>query len=159
MGILIIDDKIIDTNDIVEIEEKNIKFSIKHTKPNPEPKPKGFLAKMMYSETIDYYEEEAYFCLILKVKGGTQMIGQVRDNGSVSMQSNQLYDFYAVCNDSNLIKRVQQDLDKGNTDKVLEIGNYFVYFGMLCYPNYLKTNTLVDCSIMSKQDFIDMYIR
>lgn len=158
MSILIIDDKIIDTRDIVEIEEKNITFSIRHEKPNPEPKPKGFLAKLMYSDTIEYYEKETHFCLVLKVKGGVQMRGRVSEDGSVSTRSNQLYDFYTICNNSRLIELVKMDIRNGSKEKVLEIGNYLIYFDTLCYPDYIKTNTLVDKSIKSKRDFIDKYM-
>ena len=158
MSILMIGNKIIDIADIVEIEEKNITFSIKYTKKNPEPKPSGFFARMMYSDTIEYFEDESYFCLVLKVKDGIQMRGKTDSSGNVSMTSNQLYDFYAVYNDKNLIDRVQRDIDAGNTEKVCEIGNYFIYFGMLRHPDFLTTNTHFDETIKTKQDFIKKYM-
>ena len=105
------DCNVVDIRDIVEIEEKTLSFSIEKQKKNPEPKPvKGFLAKLLYSETITYYEEEHYNCLILKVKGGMQMRGKVDGDGNVSMRSNQLYDFFTIYNDETLVKRVQEDL-------------------------------------------------
>lgn len=158
MGILLFGSGIVSTDDIVEIKEKTIIFNIKHTKKNPQPKPKGFFAKMAYSDTITYYKEEQYSFLELKVKGGVQMRGKVNESGSVSMTSNQLYDFYAVCNNKKLIQRVKEDIAAGSTNKVCELGNYFVYFGILCYPDYLNTNVLVDESIKSKKDFIEKYM-
>ena len=158
MGILLFGDEIIETRDIVEIKEKYITFNVKHTKENPEPSPKGFFAKIFYSDTITYYEQETYFCLELKVKGGVQMRGRADESGNISMKSNQLYDFYTVCNDKNLIRRVKEDVASGSTEKLCEIGNYFVYFGMLCYPDYLNTNVMVDESIKSRSDFVKKYM-
>ncbi len=158
MSILIIGNTAINPMDIVEIEETEITFSVKHTKKNPKPAPSGFFARMAYSDTITSYTEETYSCIILKVKGGVQMRGKVSESGNVSMQSNQLYDFYTVCSDKRMIKLLQDDIAEGNTDKICEFGNYFVYFGMLCYDDYLKTNTLLDESIKTKQDFIDKYM-
>ena len=158
MAILLFGDSIIDSEDIVEVSEKNITFNVKHTKKNPKPKPKGFFAKMAYSDTVTYFEEESYFFLKLKVKSRVQMRGKVDDNGNVSMQSNQVYDFYTVCNDKKLIDRVRQDIAAGSTEKGCEIGNYFIYFGMLRFPNYVDTNVLVDETIKSKRDFIEKYL-
>lgn len=158
MSILMIDEKIIDVRDIVEIEEKQISFSIRHEKPNPEPKPKGFFAKLMYSDTIEYFEKETHFCLVLKVKGGVQNIGRVDDAGNVSTRTNQLYNFYTICNSQRMIDLVQQDERKGSKDKVLEIGNYLIYFDTLRYPNYTKTNVLIDETITSKKAFMDKYM-
>lgn len=158
MHLLLIGDTIIDPSDIVEIEEKEISFSVKSTKKNPKPKPSGFFASLSYSDTITTYTTETFNCLILKVKGGVQMRGKVSESGSVSMQSNQLYDFYTICNNKRVIELLQQDIDAGNTDKICEFGNYFVYFGILCYDNYLKTNTKIDEQIRSKEDFISKYL-
>ncbi len=158
MGILLFGNTIVDTTDIVEIEEKEIVFSVEHTKKNPKPKPTGFFAKLAYSDTITYHEEESFSCIILKVKGGVQMRGKVSESGNVSMQSNQLYDFYTICNSKRLIELLKQDIAEGKTDKICEFGNYFVYFGMLCYDNYLETNTLLDESIKTKQDFLSRYM-
>ena len=158
MSILMINDKIIDTRDIVEITEKTIHFSIKYTIPNPRRKPKGFFAGLMYSDMVDYYKEEKYFCLVLKVKGDIQMRGQVGFGGNVSMRSSQQYDYYAICNNKRLVELVQNELNEGNTSKVREIGNYYVLPDTLRYPNYPKTNTLVDATIQSKKDFIDKYM-
>ena len=158
MSLLIFGDTIVSASDIVEIEEKTITFSVKHTKKNPKPKPSGFFASLGYSDTITTYKDESFMCLILKVKGGVQMRGKVSESGSVSMHSNQLYDFYTICNNKKVIKLLQEDINEGNTDKICEFGNYFVYFGMLCYDNYLKTNTLIDESIKSKKDFVDKYL-
>lgn len=158
MSLLIFENTIINKSDIVEIEEKTITFSVKHTAKNPRPKPTGFFASLGYSDTITTYKNESFMCLILKVKGGVQMRGNVNESGSVSMHSNQLYDFYTICNNQRVIELLQQDIDAGNTDKICEFGNYFVYFGMLCYDNYLKTNTLIDETIQSKKDFINKYL-
>ena len=152
------DSKIIDIRDIVEIEEKQITFSIRHEKPNPKPKPKGFFAKMMYSDTVEYFEEETHFCLVLKVKGGVQTRGRVDEYGNVSTRTNQLYDFYTICNTHRLIELVQNDERKGSKEKVLELGNYLIYFDTLRYPNYTSTNTLVDETIKSKADFVEKYM-
>ena len=154
------DCNIVNICDIVDIEEKTVSFSIKKKKKNPEPKPtKGFFAKLAYSDTIIYYEEETYKCLIIKVKGGTQMRGNIDDNGNVSLHSNQLYDFYTIYNDENLVKRVQEDLDAENSEKIREIGNFFAYPGILHYPDYLNTNMLLDKDISSKKDFIEKYLK
>lgn len=151
---------VVSISDIVEIEEKNVSFSIRKTKKNPEPKPtKGFFAKLTYSDTITYYETKSYTCLILKVKGGTQMRGKVDDDGNVSMRSNQLYDFYTIYNDKGLIDGVKQDLDDGNSEKIREIGNFFAYPGILHYSDYLNTNILFDKDISSKKDFIEKYLK
>ena len=158
MPILLFGDSIVHSEDIVEISEKKISFNVKHTKKNPKPKPKGFLAKLAYSDEISYYQEESYFFIELKVKGQVQTRGQVDESGNVSMRSNQLYDFYTVCNDEMLIQRVREDIAAGNTEKVCEIGNFFVYFGMLRYPDYLKTNVMFDRSINSKKDFMEKYM-
>ena len=158
MHYLLIGDAIIDPSDIVEIEEKEISFSVKHTRKNPKPKPSGFFASFSYSDTITTHKTETFTCLILKVKGGVQMRGKVSESGSVSMQSNQLYDFYTICNNKRVIDLLQQDIDNGNTDKICEFGNYFVYFGVLCYDNYLETNTKIDEQIKSKKDFISKYL-
>lgn len=158
MAILLFGDTIVHPEDIVEVSEQTISFNVKHTKKNPKPKPKGFFAKMAYSDTVTYTEEETYFFLKLKVKGRVQMLGQVDDSGNVSMKSNQVYDFYTVCNNKKLIDRVRQDVVADRTDKVCEIGNYFVYFGVLCYPNYVDTNVMVDETIKSKRDFIEKYL-
>lgn len=158
MAILLFGNTIVHPEDVVEVLEKSITFNVKHTKKNPKPKPSGFFAKMAYSDTVTYFEEETYFFLELKVKGRVQMRGQVDDNGNVSMKSNQLYDFYTVCNNEKLIDRVRQDIAAGSTDKVCEIGNYFVYFGILCYPNYVDTNVMVDETIKSKRDFVEKYL-
>ena len=158
VSILLFGDSIVHTDDIVEISEKKISFNIKHSKKNPAPKPTGFFARMAYSDEITYYKEESYFALVLKVKGRVQMRGQVDDCGNVSMKSNQLYDFYTIYNDEKLIQRVKQDIASGNTDKVCEMGNFFVYFGILCYPDYLSTNVMLDKSIKSKRDFLEKYM-
>ena len=150
---------LINPSDIVEIEEKNISFSIKKTKKNPKPKPKNFFAKLTYSRTITYYEEEKYTCLILKVKGGTQLRGKVNDSGDVTMHSNQLYDFYTIYNNKGLLNAVKQDLDAGSSEKICEIGNFFAYPGVLHYSDYLNTNMLFDKDILSKKDFIDKYLK
>lgn len=158
MSLLIIGDTIINQNDIVEIEEKAIKFSVKHTKKNPKPRPSGFLARLAYSDTITSYTDESYTCIILKVKAGIQMRGKVSESGNVSMHSNQLYDFYTICSDPEMIKLLQQDIADGKTEKICEFGNFFVYFGMLRYDNYLETNTLLDRNIKNKRDFIEKYM-
>lgn len=158
MGILLFGDEIVETHDIVEIKEKYITFNVEHTKKNPEPQPKGFFAKILYSDTITYYEQETYFCLELKVKGGVQMRGRADESGNVSIKSHQLYEFYTVCNDKKLIQRVREDIESGSTEKVCEIGNYFVSFGILCYPNYLYTNVMVDETIKSRSDFVRKYM-
>ena len=153
------DCNIVNICDITEIEEKTVTFSVRKQKKNPEPKPtKGFFAKLAYSETITYYEKESYNCLILKVKGGTQLRGKMDDDGNVSMRSNQLYDFYTIFNNENLVKRVQEDIDMGNKDKIIEIGNFFAYPGILHYSDYLNTNMLLDKNISSKKDFIEKYL-
>lgn len=154
------DCNVVDVRDIVEIEEKTISFSVEKKKKNPEPKPaKGFLAKLLYSEIITYYEEEHYSCLILKVKGGTQMRGKVDNDGNVSLRSNQLFDFFTIYNDENLVKRVQEDLDSDKNEKIREIGNFFAYPGVLHYSDYLHTNMLLDKDISTKADFIEKYLK
>lgn len=140
---------IVNISDIAEIEEKQITFSIKKEKPNPEPKPSGFFAKLAYSSTITYYEEETYTCIILKVKGGTQMRGKVDDNGNVSCYSNQLYDFYTIYNDEKFATRIKEDIQSGSSVKVREAGNYYVYPGVLCYSDYVNTNMRFDKTISS----------
>lgn len=42
--------------------------------------------------------------------------------------------------------------------KVCEIGNFYAYFGVLNYPNYVDTNVMVDESICSKKDFLEKYM-
>ena len=148
------------TCDIVEIEEKTVTFSVRKTKKNPEPKPtKGFFAKLAYSDTITYYEHESYTCIILKVRGETQMKGKVDDDGTVSLRSNQLYDFYTVYNDKGLIDAVKKDIEDGKSEKIREIGNFFAYPGVLHYSDYLNTNMLLDKDISSKKDFIEKYLK
>ena len=157
--ILLFDNNIVHTSDIVEIEEKKITFSIAHTEKNPEPKPtRGFWAKLFYFDTITTYTDEAFTCIVLKVKGGVQMRGKTDEYGNTTMHANQLYDFYAIYNDSKLIQLVQKDIERGNTDKVCAMGNYYRYFEMLRYPNYLTTNTLFDSTIKNKADFIAKYM-
>ena len=154
------DSNVVTIRDIVEIEEKIVTFSIEKTKKNPNPKPtKGFFAKLAYSDTITYYENKNYTCLILKVKGGTQMRGSMDNNGNISMHSNQLYDFYTIYNDIGLIEDVKRDLDAGSSEKIREIGNFFSYPGILHYSDYLNTNMLFDRDISSKKDFIEKYLR
>ena len=151
---------IVNISDIVEIEKKTVSFSIRKTKKNPDPKPtKGFLAKLAYSDTITYYENESYTCLILKVKGETQMRGKVDGDGNVSMRSNQLYDFYTIYNDNGLVDAVKKDIENGKNEKIREIGNFFAYPGILYYSDYLNTNMLFDKDVSSKKDFIEKYLK
>ena len=153
------DTNVVSTSDIVEIEEKIVSFSVQKTKKNPEPKPtKGFFAKLMYSDTITYYERKSYTCLVLKVRGGTQMRGKVDDDGNVSLRSNQLYDFYTVYNDKGLVDAVKKDIEDGKNEKIREIGNFFAYPGVLYYSDYLNTNMLFDKDVSSKKDFIEKYL-
>lgn len=147
---------VVNIDDIVDFEEKTITLSIAHTKKNPTPKPtKGFLAKLMYSDTITYHENESYFCLILKVKRGTQMIGNVDSSGNLSARSNQLYGFFTIYNDEKFLMRL-----KGNNsnERQIEIGNFYHYPGVLHYPDYLNTNMMLDQDIKSKDDFVNKYI-
>lgn len=144
---------IVDTADIVEIEEKSIVFKITKSKKNPEPKPTGFFAKLAYSETIYYDEAKKFSCVILKVKGGTQLRGKVDSNGNFSGYNNQLYDFFTIYNDEAIMEFLKAD--EKNT---LEIGNFYSYPGVLNYSDYTKTNMSFDSSIKTKEDFIKKYL-
>lgn len=144
---------IVDTADIVEIEEKSITFKITKSKKNPKPKPTGFLAKLAYSEMIYYDEEKSFSCVILKVKGGTQLRGKVDSDGNFSGYNNQLYDFFTIYNDEAIVEFL--NADEKNT---LEIGNFYSYPGILNYSNYTKTNMRYDSSIKTKKDFIKKYL-
>ena len=156
--ILLFDGNIIYADNVVGIEEKKVTFSVKHTKKNPQPKPSGFFARLSYSDTIVTYTEESYYCWILKVKGSIQKIKKTDDEGRETTKTNQLYDFYTIYNDKKLIDRVREDIQNGSTDKVCEIGNFFCYFGMLNYPDYIETNTLYDGTVRSKKDVIEKYL-
>lgn len=144
---------VIDTSDIVEIEQKNLTFKIEKSKKNPEPKPDGFWARMSYSETIYYEEIKNFSCIILKVKGGTQLRGKVDEYGNFSGYNNQLYDFYTIYNDKELV-----DVVKNNKARLCEIGNFYAYPGILNYSDYTETNMLFDSSIKTKEDFIKNYL-
>ena len=144
---------IINKCDIVEIEEKIVTINVRKSKKNPAPKPTGFFSKLTYSERIYYDEVKKFSCVILKVKGGTQIIGEVDERGNFSGYNNQLYDFYTIYNDENLIRAVGD-----NQDKLCEIGNFYAYPGILKYDDYIGTNMLFDSSIKTKEDFIKKYL-
>lgn len=144
---------IVNISDIVEIEEKTVTFEIRKSKKNPKPKPSGFFAKLAYSETIYYDEKETFSCVILKVKGGTQLRGKTDENGNFSGYNNQLYDFYTIYNDENIMKILEED-----EKKTLDVGNFYAYPGVLNYSDYTKTNMLFDGSIKTKKDFIEKYL-
>ena len=147
------DGNIINTTDIVEIEEKNVTFTIQKSKKNPKPKPNGFFAKLAYSETIYYDETKTFSCVILKVKGGTQIRGKVDGDGNFTGYNNQLYDFYTIYNDLSMIEFLVK-----NESNTLKVGNFYAYPGILKYSNYSKTNMRYDSHIKTKQDFIERYL-
>jgi len=163
--IIMLGNAVVNTSDIVNIEEKKVTFNITKTKPNPQPKPtKGFFKKLFYSDTIEYTVQETYTCLILKVKAGVQKVvhSKPKDdetdifiNGSYSSSTtNQLYDFYTIYNDKNFYNRV---VEHGNREILCEIGNYPTLNG-LYYPDYPNTNMTFDESIKTKEDFFNMYM-
>lgn len=161
--IILIGDNIVNTEDIVSIEEKSMSFSIAHEKPNPEPKPsKGFFKKLAYSDTITEYTYEKYSYLVLKVKAGTQTVLPENKSsnddtisiGRASYGTHQLYTFYMVYNDENFMNRLKNNQTE---DRLIAVGNYRT-LGGLKFPNYLKTNTMYDSEIASKSDFVNKYM-
>ena len=114
---------------------------------------KGFFAKLAYSEKIYYDETKTFSCVILKVKSGTQIRGKVDGDGNFSGYNNQLYDFYTIYNDLNIIEFLVN-----NESNTLEVGNFYAYPGVLKHSNYANTNMRYDSYIKTKQDFIERYL-
>lgn len=158
MAYLEIGGVIISPTDIAGVEERRVVVKVPVQTNNPEPKPqKGFLAKLMYSDTIEKTVELEYTVIELKVKGVTQIISKVdEDTGAISNRSNQTYNFYAVCNDREFVDAMSRASNKKEVE--LEIGNFYCYPGMLAYSDYLTSNVIIDEDIESKEDFIAKYI-
>lgn len=177
MSKIMIGDCIINTEDIVEVSEKEISFSIKKYKPNPNPKPeKGFLKKLFYSNEITYYETEKYPCWVLKVFNGTQTV--LPDNsdtdtiyiGSASYGTHKTYRFYTIYNDVKFLKNckdlygeLKDDLlgDEARSkiiQKLCEIGMLRTLYGWQ-YPDHLDTCMQLDTSIKCKADVISKYLK
>jgi len=180
-----IGDCFVHPDDIVSISERNVTLNVKKRKPNPKPKPKGILGKALYSSTITVMEKHSYHVLVLKVEAGTQTVLPDPDEhsdfsvGRGSYGTHQLYKFYAVCDNANLIKdakELQKELDgigSGDLNHQLsssqeerrttiikaltEIGMDRALYGWVD-PNFLDTSIMVDKSIRTKQDFIDKYM-
>lgn len=154
----------INIEDIVSIEECTIDVQVRRTKKNPKPKPSGFFASLAYSDTIEYYDENKYSYIILKVKAGTQTVFPSSSNDDswtirdVSYGTNQLYDFYTICNDYRLVEAVKKWEDESNIKMCCKIGNYNTFHG-LYYRNYSTTNMAVDKDISNRQDFINKYMK
>ncbi len=185
MGKIMIGDCFVHPDDIVSISERNVTLNVKKRKPNPKPKPKGILGKALYSSTITIMEKHSYHVLVLKVEAGTQTVLPDPDDrsdfsiGRGSYGTHQLYKFYAVCDNANLIKdakELQKELKEIGTGDLsnplsgsqeerrssiikalTELGMEMSFHGWLV-PDFLDTSVMIDKSIKTKQDFIDKYM-
>ncbi len=158
MAFLEINGTIIHPIDIVSVEEKRVVVKIPVKVNNPEPKPeKGFLAKLMYSDTMEKTVEVTYTVIEIKVKSKVQITTRIdKDTGAISNQNNQTYDFYTICSDEDFLEAMS--LANNKEDVELEIGNFYCYPGTLAYANYINTNVIFDADVETKEDFVAKYI-
>lgn len=179
MGKIMIGDNFVHTDDIMSISERTVTLDVKKKKPNPKPKPKGLLGKAFYSSTVTVMETHKYHVLVLKVAAGTQTVLPDRDDdsdftvGSGSYGTRQLYRFYVVCDDANLIKDakdLQAEVEKipqntlnyqAPSDQAARrsyINNVLGELGWGSAPRFFDTCVMIDKSIKTKQNFIDKYM-
>lgn len=160
----------INIDDIVSIEEDSISIgSEKSTRKSQDlfslfsssPSPTDF---SKYLNIMNDSGENKCSFIILKVKAGTQTVFPSSSNddswtiGGVSYGTNQLYDFYTICNDYRLVEAVKKWEAESNIEMCCKIGNYNTFHG-LHYRNYSTTNMAVDKDIRNRQDFINKYMK
>lgn len=167
MGKIMLADHLINPDDITLISERTPTFQ---TEPLP-PKVKGLKGLLAPLE----YRTEKYTCIVVKVSEGTRYMPPIEHKDfeirpdPIPVGEYEVYSYYTVFNDKNLLKRAKEYFDSIRLDLAFtedvtkkintlrEIGMEMT-FGRWTNRNYLNTNMHYDPSIKTKQDFIQKYL-